>query len=80
MRRFAAARRPVVALLLDSFVSLGTPDEYETFRYWQSCFHKWVHHPYALAADPMVPPTVRADLDRGFRTFVPAASGRTWTC
>ena len=78
VRRFLAAGRPVVALLLDSFVSLGTPDEYETFRYWQSCFHKWVHHPYALAADPMVPPTARADLDRSFRDFVPAASGRIW--
>jgi NDP-sugar pyrophosphorylase family protein len=78
VRRTIADGRPVVALLLDSFVSLGTPDEYETFRYWQSCFHKWVHHPYALAADPMVPPTARADLDRAFRDFVPAASGRTW--
>lgn len=76
VRRFVAAGRPVVALLLDSFVSLGTPDEYETFRYWQSCFHKWVHHPYALAADPLVPPTARAALDRAFRDFVPAASGR----
>lgn len=79
VRRFVADGRPVVALLLDSFVSLGTPDEYETFRYWQSCFHKWVHHPYALAADPLVPPTARAELDHGFRDFVPAASGRTWT-
>nr|WP_246324073.1 NTP transferase domain-containing protein [Petropleomorpha daqingensis] len=78
VRRFVAAGRPVVVLLLDSFVSLGTPDEYETFRYWQSCFHKWVHHPYALAADPMVPPTARAELDRTFRDFVPTASGRTW--
>jgi CTP:molybdopterin cytidylyltransferase MocA len=76
VRRFLAGGRPVVALLLDSFVSLGTPDEYETFRYWHSCFHKWVHHPYALAADPLVPPTARADLDRGFRDFVPFASGR----
>jgi NDP-sugar pyrophosphorylase family protein len=76
VRRFVAAGRPVVALLLDSFVSLGTPDEYETFRYWQSCFHKWVHHPYALAADPMVPPTARADLDRAFRDFRPVATGR----
>jgi hypothetical protein len=25
-----------------------------------------------------VPPTVRADLDRAFRDFVPAASGRRW--
>lgn len=76
VRRFVAAGRPVVALLLDSFVSLGTPDEYETFRYWQSCFHKWVHHPYALAADPMVPPTHRAELDRRFRDFRPTVSGQ----
>jgi NDP-sugar pyrophosphorylase family protein len=79
VRRFLAEGRPVVALLLDSFVSLGTPDEYESYRYWLSCFAKWVHHPYALAADPMVPPTARADLDHSFRDFVPVASGRTWT-
>lgn len=78
VRRFLAEGRPVVALLLDSFVSLGTPEEYETFRYWRSCFHKWAHHPYALAADPMVPATARADLDRATRDFRPRASGRTW--
>lgn len=77
VRRFLAEERPVVALLLDSFVSLGTPDEYETFRYWQSCFHKWVHHPYALAADPLVPSTARAGLDHAYRDFVATASGRT---
>jgi len=69
--------RPVVALLLDSFVSLGTPDEYESFAYWQSCFHKWAHHPYSLAADVLVPPTSRADQDRAFRSFVPNVSGRS---
>jgi len=78
VRRMMAEGRPVVPLLLDSFVSLGTPDEYETYRYWQSCFHKWVHHPYALAADPMVDPTERADHDHAFRDFRPAASGRWW--
>jgi dTDP-glucose pyrophosphorylase len=38
------------------FVSLGTPAEYETFRYWQECFHKWLQHPYQLILDPYVEP------------------------
>ena len=38
------------------FVSLGTPAEYETFRYWQECFHKWLQHPYRLILDPYVDP------------------------
>ena len=42
------------ALVVETFSSVGTPAEYEALRYWQSCFHKWVHHPYALAADPLV--------------------------
>lgn len=36
------------------FVSLGTPAEYETFRYWQESFHKWLQHPYRLELDPYV--------------------------
>jgi NDP-sugar pyrophosphorylase family protein len=68
--RVAAAGHPVVGLLVDGFSSVGTPAEYEALRYWQSCFHKWVHHPYALAADPLVRTTDRATLDKEFRTFV----------
>ncbi|MGY1811019.1 NTP transferase domain-containing protein [Blastococcus sp. SYSU D00669] len=69
VRRVAAAGLPVVGLVVETFSSVGTPAEYEALRYWQSCFHKWVHHPYALAADPMVAPADRARLDAGFRTF-----------
>lgn len=36
------------------FVSLGTPTEYETYRYWQSCFDQWDGHPYSIASDPNV--------------------------
>jgi len=38
------------------FVSLGTPAEYETYRYWQSCFDQWAGHPYSLDKDPNVDP------------------------
>ena len=31
---------------VDYFVSLGTPDELETFNYWLSCFSKWKFHPF----------------------------------
>ena len=33
-------------------ISLGTPHEYETFRYWQRCFNGWETHPYSLSNDP----------------------------
>ncbi|MBN9225389.1 MAG: hypothetical protein ABS63_01820 [Microbacterium sp. SCN 70-27] len=64
---------PVHALLLDSFVSVGTPTEYETVRYWQSCFHKWPLHPYSFGGDPLVPATSRVDLDVEARRFDPRA-------
>ena len=60
----------VKALFTSSFVSLGTPIEYESALYWQSCFHKWAHHSYSLAADPFVDPTDRALLDKATRDFV----------
>lgn len=63
---------PVVVLDVDSFVSVGTPAEYESVRYWQACFNLWSLHPYKLAADPSVPPTRRArvarEIARPFRT------------
>jgi hypothetical protein len=35
-------------------LSLGTPYEFETYRYWQSCFDRWPSHPYSLEKDPFV--------------------------
>ena len=34
--------------------SLGTPYEFETYRYWQSAFDRWQSHPYSLESDPFV--------------------------
>ncbi|GJE14823.1 NTP transferase domain-containing protein [Methylobacterium longum] len=45
---------------VDCYLGWGTPNEYEAFRYWQSCFHKWSGHPYRIELDPMVPPDRRA--------------------
>lgn len=41
-------------LEVDNFISWGTPNEYNTFQYWQSCFHKWKYHPYLLENDPFI--------------------------
>jgi NDP-sugar pyrophosphorylase family protein len=69
--RLADRGIPVAGLVVETFSSVGTPAEYEALRYWQSCFHKWVHHPYALAADPLVRAADRAALDHWFRDFRP---------
>jgi len=41
-------------------ISLGTPYEFETFRYWQCAFDQWPSHPYRLELDPFVD---KQDLD-----------------
>lgn len=38
----------------DFSLALGTPYEFETFRYWQACFDQWSSHPYSLETDPFV--------------------------
>jgi hypothetical protein len=44
-----------VKIFIPSFtLSLGTPYEFETFRYWQSCFDQWDSHSYSLEKDPFV--------------------------
>jgi len=47
-------------------LSLGTPYEFETFRYWQTAFDQWDSHPYTLDSDLFVDSkhidSVRAEL------------------
>ena len=31
---------------VDYFICWGTPDELETYNYWEKCFNKWEDHPY----------------------------------
>lgn len=42
----------------------------ETYRYWQSFFHKCPWHPYSLFQDPRISVLEAQELDRQFRNFV----------
>ena len=44
--------KKVVVFPVDSYICWGTPDDYETFNYWQSYFHKNNDHIYDLKNDP----------------------------
>jgi CTP:molybdopterin cytidylyltransferase MocA len=39
---------------VDSYLCWGTPNDLDTFRYWQSCFDKWAGHPYELENDSFI--------------------------
>lgn len=54
---------------VNDYVCWGTPDDYETFVYWQSFFHKTTEHPYSLSKDITVNPASIAALDTQYRTF-----------
>ncbi|MBT8552459.1 hypothetical protein G6683_01740 [Polynucleobacter paneuropaeus] len=56
---------------VDSFISWGTPNDLKTFEYWQSCFHKWPHHPYRLELDPRVERTALEQLKTRFEALIP---------
>ena len=36
---------------IDHYICWGTPEDLQTFEYWQSCFHKWKYHEYSLEDD-----------------------------
>jgi choline kinase len=57
---------------VDSFISWGTPNDLKTFEYWQSCFHKWPHHPYRLELDSLVEKTAIEDLSKRYAASIPA--------
>jgi len=42
------------------YESWGTPNDYKTYVYWQSFFHKAAFHPYSIKMDPMFPEDQRA--------------------
>ena len=56
----------VMADLRPDFIGLGTPEEYETFRYWQHTFHNWTSSSYDINNDPMMIDGGRTQ--NGFRT------------
>lgn len=54
---------------VDSYLCWGTPDDYRTFQYWQSCFHKWTGHIYRLHDDPFVEKTKLIDLENEYKAM-----------
>lgn len=57
---------------VDSFISWGTPNDLKTFEYWQSCFHKWPHHPYRLELDSRVERIALEGLSLRYAASTPA--------
>lgn len=51
---------------IEHYLGWGTPNDYRTFEYWQSCFHKWLGHPYRLELDSRVPQTAVAGLTKAY--------------
>jgi len=39
---------------IDHYICWGTPEDLQTFEYWQSCFHKWHYHQYSFEDDPYI--------------------------
>jgi GTP:adenosylcobinamide-phosphate guanylyltransferase len=56
---------------LDSYLCWGTPNDLRTFEYWQSCFHKWITHPYRLCLDRRIPREQVAPLESKYQATVP---------
>ncbi len=60
---------------VDSYLCWGTPNDLRTFEYWQSCFHKWVEHPYRLEMDKRVPENQVSSLNARYHTPLPDLLG-----
>ena len=61
---------------VDHYVGWGTPADYESYRYWQSCFNKWPSHPYRIATDSRVDPGAAEELDAQSRNWSVPRPGR----
>jgi len=62
-------------LEVESYLSWGTPQDLQTFEYWQSCFHKWTGHPYRLELDGRVPCHALPALAERYRATIPDLPG-----
>jgi len=54
---------------IDHYIGWGTPNDYKTFSYWQSFFHKADWHPYRLEKDVTVDESSIAALDNMYNDF-----------
>lgn len=54
---------------IDHYIGWGTPNDYKTFKYWQSFFHKVAWHPYRLEKDITVNRDALDALKREYDSF-----------
>ena len=54
---------------INDYICWGTPNDYETFKYWQSYFHKATSHTYRLEQDPTVNKYKISELENSFNNF-----------
>ena len=54
---------------VNDYICWGTPDDYKTFVYWQSFFHKTQWHPYSLDKDMTVNKEKLSMLDKIYKNF-----------
>jgi NDP-sugar pyrophosphorylase family protein len=54
---------------VDDYICWGTPNDYETFVYWQSFFHKCSFHPYSLEKDITVDKSKIEEIDAKYRKY-----------
>ena len=59
---------------VDSYLCWGTPNDLRTFEYWQSCFHKWVSHPYRLSLDGRIPREQVGPLEARYQSYDPSTA------
>ncbi|MDX2470893.1 MAG: NTP transferase domain-containing protein [SAR324 cluster bacterium] len=53
---------------VEDYICWGTPDDYRTFEYWQSFFHKCPWHPYRLSQDPSLEADKLKELEAKYTT------------
>lgn len=56
---------------VDNYLSWGTPNDFRTFEYWQSCFHKWQSHSYRLELDKRISVGALKQLEVRYHATVP---------
>lgn len=54
---------------VDQFVCWGTPNDYKTFKYWQSYFHKSDSHSYNINNDDFVTESEKSNLIHEYTKF-----------
>lgn len=59
----------VRVLPVNHYICWGTPEDYKTFKYWQSYFHKSKSHSYSLYRDKSIPVASLEDLISEYTEF-----------